>query len=206
MHSRWLPAEDIYTRLSSISLANCAVPLPNNVYTWSPASVSVLAASHWSVGIRQLALCRALLNAAAIAELVNGNFPVLSVFKLDDNALGSQATSHLRQGTWPDLKHLSLRENELDEIAIRRLVQGTWPLLQHVDLFHNSLGSGGVRALGRGNWVNVQFLDVGRNLCGYDGLSALAEGNWPLLRELRLSEGWIDAAAFIILLKEIGHY
>ena len=192
----FMSSEQLELLLSNMRKPNLQhLDLSNN--TWSPASMSVLVDSHWSVGITQLALCGALLDVAAIVELVKGNLPVLSVLRLDDNALGSLAMSHLSRGIWPQLRHLSLRENKLNECAMRRLLQGRWPLVQHVDLFHNNLGSGGVRALGEGSWVNMQFLDVGRNLCGAEGLSGLAEGKWPLLRELRVSEAICDMGALV---------
>ena len=110
--AKWhlLDSLQLHLCMSSEQLDLLLLDLSNNA--WSPASVSVLADSHWSVGIRQLSLCGAVLNVAAIVELVKGNFPVLSLLRLDDTALGSLAMSHLSRGTWPQLKHLSLRENK----------------------------------------------------------------------------------------------
>ena len=75
---------------------------------WCTALVSVLAStiSHWSMGLRQLLLCGALLNAAAVAELVSGNFPVLNQ---------AYAIKKLVQGSWPLLQHVDIFFTHLGE-------------------------------------------------------------------------------------------
>ena len=96
--------------------------------------VKLLSKDRWDV-LENLDLSwNPLLDAAAIAQLVQGNFPNLRTLNLSYGLIDAGAIHHLVRGAWPHLSHLYLQadhlEGCLDNSAARGLLLGAWPLLQ----------------------------------------------------------------------------
>jgi len=96
--------------------------------------VNLLVKGRWDV-LEDLDLsCNPLLDAAAIAQLVQGNFPNLRTLNLSYGMLDAGAIDYLVRGAWPHLAHLYLHdeclEGFLDIPAFSVHLLGNWPLLQ----------------------------------------------------------------------------
>ncbi len=96
--------------------------------------VKLLVKGRWDV-LENLDLSwNPLLDAAAIAQLVQGNSPNLRTLNLSYGMIAAGAIHHLVLGAWPHLSHLYLQadylEGFLDNSAVRGLLLSNWPLLQ----------------------------------------------------------------------------
>ncbi len=88
--------------------------------------VNLLVKGRWDV-LEDLDLsCNPLLDAAAVAQLVQGNFPNLCTLNLSYGMLDAGAIDYLVRGAWPQLAHLYLHdeclENFLDTPAVSVLL------------------------------------------------------------------------------------
>ena len=100
----------------------------------SSVGVNLLFQGRWEV-LQDLDLSRnVVLDAAAIAQLVEGKFPNLRTLDLSYDRLDAGAIECLVHGAWPHLAQLYLQNEEpegfLANAAISVLLQGNWPSLQ----------------------------------------------------------------------------
>lgn len=178
----------------------------------------------WS-GLRRLDLSEvksSSMGLAVMAQLSQGDWPLLTSLDLSDNKLGADSMSEIITGKFPALESLDVSSNKLDVEAMRQLVKGDWPTLKYLWLSINPLlNADGIKQLSGAKWgqlhdLSLSYTPVTADMmeelvklplarlktlslsgCGLDvpAVSVLARANWPTLRSLRLTENRLPAEA-----------
>jgi len=184
----------------------------------------------WS-GLRRLDLSEvksSSMGLAVMAQLSQGDSPVLTSLDLSDNKLGADSMSEIITGNFPALESLDVSSKKLDVEAMRQLVKGDWPTLKYLWLSINPLlNADGIKQLSGAKWgqlhdLSLSYTPVTADMmeelvklplarlktlslsgCGLDvpAVSVLARANWPTLRSLRLTENRLPAEAVSQLIR-----
>lgn len=189
-----------------------------------------LLGTDWS-GLRKLDLSQvksSSMGLAVMAQLSQGDWPLLTSLDLSDNKLGADSMSEITKRKFPALESLDVSSNKLDVEAMRQLVKGDWPTLKYLWLSINPLlNAEGIKQLASAKWsqlhdLSLSYTSVTAEMmeelvklplprlktlslsgCGLDvpAVSVLARANWPALRSLRLTENRLPAEAVSQLIR-----
>ena len=184
----------------------------------------------WS-GLRRLDLTQvksSSMGLAVVAQLSQGDWPLLTSLDLSDNKLGADSMSEVIKGNFPALESLDVSSNKLDVEAMRQLVKGDWPTLKYLWLSINPLlNAEGIKQLSHAKWgqlhdMSLSYTSVTADMmeelvklplpklktlslsgCGLEvaAVSVLARAHWPALRSLRLTENRLPAEAVSQLIR-----
>ena len=104
--------------------------------------------------LRTLGLSDCGADAAGLAELIQGNFPLLQTLDLAaSRAIDMRCILLLISAKWPHLKKLDLSFNKLDDEHIAQLAKGKWPQLEVLNLSHNiKLTAHAINLVRKANW------------------------------------------------------
>ncbi|KAL0047457.1 hypothetical protein WJX82_003851 [Trebouxia sp. C0006] len=109
----------------------------------------------WS-GLRRLDLTQvksSSMGLAVVAQLSQGDWPLLTSLDLSDNKLGADSMLEVIKGKFPALESLDVSSNKLDVEAMRQLVKGDWPTLMYLWLSINPLlNAEGIQQLSHAKW------------------------------------------------------
>lgn len=142
------------------------------------------------------------LGAAVLAELNQGDWPLLSSLELNDNQLDAKSISELIKGNWTALESLDLSSNKLDTEAMEQLVKGNWPALKYLWLSINPLLDGtAISQLSRAKWPQLHDLSLSYTRVTVEMMEQLVKLPLPKLRTLSLSGSGLDEAVVAVLSK-----
>ncbi len=144
--------------------------------------VNLLVKGRWDVFEYLDLSWNVMLDAAAIAQLVQGNLPNLRTLNLSYTTLGAGANDYLVRGAWPHLAHLYLHdeglEGFLDNPAISVLLLGNWPSLQTLVLSARDVRGAAFLLSGSRGVYGGEFSSVWKPRSGH------FPSQWPCLQSV----------------------
>ncbi len=156
----------------------------NNALT--SVGVSLLIKGRWEE-LQDLDLSwNVMLDAAAIAQLVQGNFPNLCTLDLSYIMLDADAIDYLVCGRWPHLTRLYLQHDDLesflDSLAISVLLLGNWPSLQTLVLSARDVRGAAFLLSGSRDVYGGEFRSVWKPRSGH------FPAQWPCLQSVSFKQ------------------
>lgn len=179
--------QEVHNLVSSISLAN----LVGQHHTPLHQHLHILVSGTWpnlaSLDLSGLNMTTpgSFGSQSCMAQLCNGDWPVLTVLNLSHTRLDRAAVTRLTEVRLPKLETLDVSWNWLDDDAAVQLQQAQWPGLQFLSLRFNLLRVPAVAAL-TSSWPMLKSLNLRSNFIDSNATAQLAQGQWPLLEHLDL--------------------
>ena len=161
--------------------------------------------------LQSLTLHIARLEASALAQLVNGQWPCLTQLDLSCNNFPTSALAQFKKASWPLLEWLNLQgtlgaETQMplassDAIAAAQqqgyhdLAQCQWPRLVHLNLDSCNLNPQNMRELCRAPWSFLADLNLTSSCLAKEALSHLVKAEWLHLSSLHMNFADLDCQA-----------
>ena len=166
---------------SLVSLDLSGIDLTAKGSFGASSSIAQLCQGQWPV-LRVLNLSRTQLDPAAVHCLTEAQLQKLETLDLSWNWLDDSAALQLPRAKWPELRHLSLRFNLLHTPAVAALSTSSWPMLKSLNLRSNFIDSKATAQLTKGQWPMLEHLDLRVNRS--TDVFKLREGLWARLKTL----------------------